>query len=122
MPNFKPSTGNWAFLRASSGRTLRTSKALTTPSRFGASLSSRRPNSFPVSGAQIAPDIKIFLNNWGKSCIVALSANNWWERSPNASNTTNFCNVNSNGNANNNNASNSNGVAFGFRLFPGETE
>ena len=31
-------------------------------------------------------------------------------------------NVNSNGNANNNNASNSNGVAFGFRLFPGETE
>ena len=46
----------------------------------------------------------------------------WWERSPNASNTTNFCNVNSNGNANNNNASNSNGVAFGFRLFPGETE
>lgn len=35
---------------------------------------------------------------------------------------TNFCNVNSNGNANNNNASNSNGVAFGFRLFPGETE
>lgn len=68
------------------------------------------------------PDIKSFLNNWVKSCIVALSANNWWERSPNASNTTNFCNVNSNGNANNNNASNSNGVAFGFRLFPGETE
>lgn len=61
-------------------------------------------------------------NNWVKSCIVALSANNWWERSPNASNSTNFCNVNSNGNANNNNASNSNGVAFGFRLFPGETE
>ena len=123
MPNFKLSTGNWAFLQASSGRTLRTSKALTTPSRFGANLSSRRPNSFPVSGAQIAPDIKIFLNNWVKSCIVALSANNWWERSPNASNTTNFCNVNSNGNANNNNnASNSNGVAFGFRLFPGETE
>lgn len=42
------------------------------------------------------------------------SANNWWERSPNGSNSTNFCNVNSNGNANNNNASNSNGVAFGF--------
>ena len=92
------------------------------PSLFGESLSSRRPNSFPVSGAQIAPDIKIFPNNWVKSCIVALSANNWWERSPNASNSTNFCNVNSNGNANNNNASNSNGVAFGFRLFPGETK
>ncbi len=87
------------------------------------SLSSRRPNLFPVSGAQIAPDIKIFPNNWVKSCIVALSANNWWERSPNGSNSNNFCNVNSNGNANNNNnANNSNGVAFGFRLFPGETE
>ena len=42
------------------------------------------------------------------------SANNWWERSPNGSNSTNFCNVNSNGNANYNNASNANGVAFGF--------
>ena len=41
-------------------------------------------------------------------------AANWWERSPNASNSTNFCLVNSNGNANNNNASNANGVAFGF--------
>ncbi|MFR0871821.1 MAG: DUF6273 domain-containing protein [Oscillospiraceae bacterium] len=94
---------------------------MTTPSRFGANLSSEA-KLISVSGAQIAPDIKIFLNNWVKSCIVALSANNWWERSPNASNTTNFCNVNSNGNANSNNASNSNGVAFGFRLFPGETE
>ena len=54
--------------------------------------------------------------------LLSCPANWWWERSPNASNTTNFCNVNSNGNANNNNASNSNGVAFGFRLFPGETE
>ena len=43
------------------------------------------------------------------------SANNWWERSPNGNNTTNFCNVNSDGSANNNNASNSNGVAVGFR-------
>lgn len=34
--------------------------------------------------------------------------------SPNGSNSTNFCNVNSNGNANYNNASNANGVAFGF--------
>lgn len=49
------------------------------------------------------------------SVIVALSANNWWERSPNGSNSTNFCIVNSNGNANNNNASNSNGVSFGVR-------
>lgn len=39
------------------------------------------------------------------------SANNWWERSPNASNSTNFCNVNSNGNANYNNATNTNGLA-----------
>lgn len=41
---------------------------------------------------------------------------NWWLRSPNASNTTNFCNVNTNGNANNNNAYNSNGFAPGFCL------
>lgn len=39
------------------------------------------------------------------------SANNWWERSPNSGNSTNFCLVNSDGTANNNNASNSNGLA-----------
>ena len=49
-------------------------------------------------------------------------ANWWWERSPNSGNSNNFCNVNNNGNANNNNANNSNGVAFGFRIFPGETK
>lgn len=42
------------------------------------------------------------------------AANNWWLRSPNTSNTTNFSNVNLEGNHNNNNASNTNGVAFGF--------
>ena len=42
------------------------------------------------------------------------SANSWWERSPRASNTTDFCAVNSNGAANNYTASNSRGVAFGF--------
>ena len=36
--------------------------------------------------------------------------NNWWERSPNGSNSSNFCNVN-NGSPNNNNATNANGVA-----------
>ena len=46
--------------------------------------------------------------------IVASAASNWWERSPNGSNSTNFCNVNSNGNANNNNANNSWAVAAGF--------
>ena len=52
---------------------------------------------------------------WVRFCYSCPAASNWWERSPNGSNTNNFCNVNSNGNANNNNASNSNGVAFGFR-------
>ena len=51
------------------------------------------------------------------------SAGNYWLRSPLASSTTNFCNVNSNGNANSNNATNANGVAFGssptFGFFPG---
>lgn len=49
--------------------------------------------------------------------IVTVSANNWWERSPNSGNTNNFCNVNNDGNANNNNASNSNGVSFGLCNF-----
>ena len=50
-------------------------------------------------------------------CPVSGSANNWWERSPNSGNTTNFCNVNSDGTANNNNASNSNLIApFGCFL------
>ena len=42
------------------------------------------------------------------------AANFWWERSPNASNTTNFCCVNSIGDASGNGASYSFGVAFGF--------
>lgn len=46
--------------------------------------------------------------------LYSYPASNWWERSPNGSNATNFCNVNSDGTANNNNASNSNGVAFGL--------
>ena len=40
---------------------------------------------------------------------------NWWLRSVNASNTNNFCNVNTDGSANNNNAYNSNGFAPGFK-------
>ena len=38
----------------------------------------------------------------------------WWERSPTASNSNNFCYVYSNGNASYNDASNSGGVCFGF--------
>lgn len=45
------------------------------------------------------------------------SAYNWWERSPNSGNSTNFCNVNSDGSVNNDNASNSRGLApFGCFL------
>lgn len=44
----------------------------------------------------------------------ALAACNWWLRSVNATNTNNFCNVNTDGSANNNNANNSLGVASGF--------
>lgn len=43
------------------------------------------------------------------------SACNWWLRSVNASNTTNFRNVNTSGSSNNNNAYNSNGFAPGFK-------
>lgn len=42
------------------------------------------------------------------------SANSWWERSPYASNATNFCFVSSSGTAGNNNASSARGVCFGF--------
>lgn len=46
---------------------------------------------------------------------IWLVASNWWERSPNASNSTNFTNVNTNGNAgNNNNASNTNALCPRF--------
>ena len=43
-----------------------------------------------------------------------LSANNFWLRGANLSNTTNFWNVNNNGNTNNNNATNANGVVLRF--------
>ena len=42
------------------------------------------------------------------------SAYYWWERSPDGSNSANFCRVNSSGDANFDNASYANGVAFGF--------
>lgn len=42
------------------------------------------------------------------------SAEWWWERSPSASSSVNFCVVYSNGNANNGYAVNSGGVCFGF--------
>ena len=45
---------------------------------------------------------------------VGASAAFWWERSPCATNTTDFCHVGSSGNANYDYASNSYGVAFGF--------
>ena len=43
-----------------------------------------------------------------------MTAVNAWCRSVNATNTNNFCLVNTNGNANNNNANNSWAVAAGF--------
>lgn len=42
------------------------------------------------------------------------SANDWRERSPRSSNTSNFCAVNIGGNADSRNATNSYGVSFGF--------
>jgi len=46
--------------------------------------------------------------------MFLIIAVNVWERSPNASNSNNFCKVNNNGNANNNNAQNSNGLSPDF--------
>ena len=42
------------------------------------------------------------------------SAVTWWLRSPLASSSTNFCNVNTAGSANSSGASGSNGIAWGF--------
>lgn len=47
------------------------------------------------------------------------SATNWWLRSINLGNTTNFYYMNSNGDWNNNNASNSYLPAVGFHLHEG---
>ena len=52
-------------------------------------------------------------------CISVPATANWWLRSPNASNSNNFCNVNTDGTINNNNANNSNGVAPDFILIIG---
>lgn len=50
-------------------------------------------------------------------CPAGGSANNWWERSPHDSNSSNFCLVNSDGTANNTNANNTNLLApFGCFL------
>lgn len=54
--------------------------------------------------------------------LYSVSAVNWWLRSPNASNSNNFVNVNTDGTVNNNNANNSNGLAPGFYIDTGQTE
>ena len=48
------------------------------------------------------------------SVIVALSANNWWERSPHSGDASYFCFVGDNGNADFGDSSTSRGVSFGF--------
>ena len=51
--------------------------------------------------------IKKTYNNTGSAGI-------WWLRSPDASNSTYFCNVYNNGNSSSNSASNGNSISFGF--------
>ena len=54
--------------------------------------------------------------------VIFRTAVNWWLRSPNASNSTNFVNVNTDGTVNNNTANYSNGFAPGFCMDIGQTE
>ena len=54
--------------------------------------------------------------------VIFRTAVNWWLRSPNASNYTNFVNVNTDGTVNNNNANYSNGFAPGFCMDIGQTD
>jgi len=51
--------------------------------------------------------------------VIFRTAVNWWLRSPNASNSTNFVNVNTDGTVNNNNANYSLGFAPGFYIDTG---
>lgn len=53
--------------------------------------------------------------------LLSYPANWWWERSPNGSNSNNFCDVNSNGSASLNSANSTNGVCFGFHKESGPT-
>ena len=55
-------------------------------------------------------EIKLWVINY----LFCRLASNWWLRSPNATNTSNFVNVNTDGSVNNNSAANANGVAFGL--------
>lgn len=54
--------------------------------------------------------------------VIFRTAVNWWLRSQNASNSTNFVNVNTDGTVNNNNANYSNGFAPGFCMDIGQTD
>lgn len=54
--------------------------------------------------------------------VIFRIAANWWLRSPNASNSNNFVNVNTDGTVNNNNANYSLGFAPGFYIDTGQTE
>ena len=54
--------------------------------------------------------------------VIFRTAVNWWLRSPNASNSTNFVNVNTDGTVNNNNANYSNGFVPGFCMDIGQTD
>ncbi|MEG2679447.1 MAG: DUF6273 domain-containing protein [Oscillospiraceae bacterium] len=56
----------------------------------------------------------LFISDASRIKTVNGSAAHWWLRSPYATNTTNFDNVNSNGSYNNNNASNTYAVAAGL--------
>jgi hypothetical protein len=58
----------------------------------------------------------IRLSSANCSFVDEARATNWWLRSPVASSSSNFYNVNNNGNSNNNNANNAWGVAFGSSL------
>ena len=61
--------------------------------------------------------LKQFTHKFGLDFAV-----NWWLRSPNASNSNNFVNVNTDGTVNNNNANYSLGFAPGFYIDTGQTE
>ena len=54
--------------------------------------------------------------------VIFRTAVFWWLRSPNASNSTNFVNVNTDGTVNNNTANYSNGFAPGFCMDIGQTD
>lgn len=79
---------------------------------FGTATYGGESSTYNVHYSAIFPDAA----SRQKTRIGQISADVWWESSPNVSNAVYFCGVNYNGNASNPNASDARGVVLGLRI------